>query len=99
MKTEHLEELEMQLDYMQGVLESARLQFVNEPLVIEYDNGGGQSGIRKNPFYEAYSQMVKTYASALRAYKEIANGNEAKAPKLVKFENFAKTMKKVKVEG
>lgn len=95
----HIEELEMQLDYMRGVLEAARLQAEHEDLVIEYDNGGGQTGIRKNPFFEAYSQMMKTYNSTLRAYKEVGGSEVKSKPSLVKFESFAKTMRKASVEG
>lgn len=30
-------------------------------LVIDYDNGGGQSGIRENPHYKAYEALWRSY--------------------------------------
>lgn len=48
----------------------------SEPLVMEYNNGGGQSGIRENPFYPAYEKLLSAYTKALAAYKDIA-GNDA----------------------
>lgn len=43
----------------------------NEPLVIEYDNGGGQKGIRENPRYVAYEHLQNTYNKTLRQLTEI----------------------------
>ena len=43
----------------------------NEPLVIEYDNGGGQCGIRENPHYTAYEKLLTTYNKSLRQLTEI----------------------------
>jgi hypothetical protein len=42
-----------------------------EPLIIDYDNGGGQSGIRENPFYPAYEKLLGSYAKAIAASKDI----------------------------
>lgn len=36
-----------------------------EPLVIPYDNGGGQSGVRENPAYKQYEALSKQYNGAL----------------------------------
>ena len=48
-----------------------------EPLVMDYDNGGGQSGIRENPFYPAYEKLLSAYTKALAAYESIAGGKDA----------------------
>lgn len=42
------------LSVMRIKLEEAAGRMVDEPLVVEYDNGGGQTGIRENPFYKTY---------------------------------------------
>lgn len=43
----------------------------NEPLVIPYDNGGGQSGIRENPNYTSFEKLMATYTKSLRQLIEI----------------------------
>ena len=49
----------------------------DEPLVIEYDNGGGQSGIRENPFYPAYEKLLTSYSKTLSAVKSMAGNDDA----------------------
>lgn len=36
-----------------------------EGITVEYDNGGGQSGVRENPAFRAYEALWKTYMSGL----------------------------------
>ena len=57
--------------FMAGKLKEARQQMKDEPLVIPYDNGGGQSGIRENPHYVAYEHLMATYNKSLRQLSEI----------------------------
>ena len=63
----NLQELEAQAEFQRGQLEAARKRLAKEPLVIEYDNGGGQSGIRENPEWLAYEKLLKSYHATLRA--------------------------------
>jgi hypothetical protein len=53
--------LEEQLRVMHDKLKEASAQMPGEDLVIEYDNGGGQSGIRENPFYSVYAKLLGSY--------------------------------------
>lgn len=41
------------------------------PLVIPYDNGGGQTGIRENPQYVAFEKLMASYNKSLRQLSEI----------------------------
>ena len=41
------------------------------PLVIPYDNGGGQQGIRENPQYTAFEKLMASYIKSLRQLNEI----------------------------
>jgi len=61
--------------FMQRKLEETRAQIEDEPLVIAYDNGGGQSGIRENPSFISYEKLFSTYSRGLRALMEIVNEN------------------------
>ena len=61
--------------FMQRKLEETRGLIENEPLVIAYDNGGGQSGIRENPSFVSYEKMFSTYSRGLRALIDIVKEN------------------------
>jgi len=48
----------------------------NEPLVTEYDNGGGQIGTHENPFYPAYQKLLACYLKTLAAAKEMCGSED-----------------------
>ena len=64
-------ELAQSVLFMADKLEESRKLMANEPIVIPYDNGGGQAGIRENPHYTAYEKLVTTYTKSLRQLTEI----------------------------
>lgn len=65
--------------FMAKKLTESRIALKKEPLVIEYDNGGGQCGIRENPHYVAYEHLLSSYTKALRQLTEIVeNGSQAR---------------------
>lgn len=66
-KNKDLNELEIQADFLRGILKEYREKLADQPLVIEYDNGGGQTGIRENPEWIAYEKLLKSYHATLRA--------------------------------
>lgn len=78
-RTLHDEALELaeSVLFMAGKLKEARESMKAEGLVIPYDNGGGQSGIRENPHFTAYEKLMATYTKSLRQLTEII---EAGAP-------------------
>lgn len=51
--------------FMAAKLDEARDLADDAALVIEYDNGGGQKGTRKNPLFDAYHSMLASYCKAL----------------------------------
>lgn len=65
--TLHDEALELaeSVVFMSDKLKEARKQMAKEPLVVPYDNGGGQSGIRENPHFTAYEKLMGTYTKSL----------------------------------
>ena len=60
-----------QLNLMANRLVAEGKKMDTEPLIIEYDNGGGQSGVRENPFYPAYEKLLASYTKALVVAKDI----------------------------
>lgn len=71
--TLHDEALELaeSVIFMAGKLKEARKELKEAPLVIEYDNGGGQSGVRENPNFTAYEHLLAAYNKSLRQLTEI----------------------------
>ena len=52
--------------WMAAKLEATRREIADDPVAIPYDNGGGQTGVRKNPAYEGYNALVSSYTKALK---------------------------------
>lgn len=57
--------------FMAQKLEESRKRMEEEPLIVAYDNGGGQKGIRENPFFVAYEHLLASYNKSLRQLMEI----------------------------
>ncbi len=60
-------------------LERERKKLKDEPLTIEYDNGGGQTGIRENPFYSSYTRLLSSYTKCLSTLIEIIGESDEEA--------------------
>lgn len=54
-------ELAENVIFMGGKLEDTRRGLANQQVVIAYDNGGGQKGIRKNPIFDGYNQLMANF--------------------------------------
>ena len=51
--------------WMKIKLDDARDVIKGSNVVIPYDNGGGQSGIRENPLFKGYESLFKTYMQGM----------------------------------
>ncbi len=47
--------------WMKAKLDDAMEAIKNSNIVITYDNGGGQKGIRENPLFKGYEALWKSY--------------------------------------
>lgn len=52
---------------LQDKMEEIKPDFESEPIVEEYDNGGGQTGTRENPTHTAYQRMLRSWMNAIHA--------------------------------
>ena len=52
--------------WMKVKLDDARAAVKNSQIVITYDNGGGQRGIRENPLYKGYESLWKSYMQGMQ---------------------------------
>lgn len=53
----------------------------NQQLIVAYNNGGGQRGVRKNPIYEAYNQLMANYRKSLAQLTEMLQTYGMEDPK------------------
>lgn len=51
--------------WMKVKLDDARELIKDADIVVEYDNGGGQRGIRENPLFKGYEALWKSYISGM----------------------------------
>lgn len=49
-------------------LNEAMEEMQEESIVCEYNNGGGQSGVRENPIFKAYVNLWRAYMLGLDKY-------------------------------
>ena len=62
--------------WMEGKLAKAREVIGRTSVVVQYDNGGGQRGIRKNPAFDGYNSLMSGYAKALKQLCEMLGAQE-----------------------
>lgn len=63
-------ELIQNVGFIEDRLFNARIDMADEPLVVAYDNGGGQAGVRKNPAYEVYAKLYASYIAGIKTLLE-----------------------------
>ena len=64
------DELIKNVGFLEDRLFNARIDIADAPLVVEYDNGGGKCGTRKNPIFDVYAKLYVSYVSGLKALLE-----------------------------
>jgi hypothetical protein len=65
-----------------------------EELIVDYDNGGGQAGIRENPFYPAYEKLLKSYTQTLTVLNDMEGGRiQSDLPSIDEFRKKFKVAK------
>ncbi len=60
-----VEELAENVIFMHGKLVETRKGMDRQQVVIPYDNGGGQTGIRENPAFKGYHALLASYRKSL----------------------------------
>lgn len=89
-KRKHVKELYANVLFMYSKLKETRKGIKRQQVVIPYDNGGGQTGIRKNPAFDEYRQLLSAYVKALNELCALLDVQEdAKPATLAKFDVLA----------
>ena len=61
---------------MKAKLDELREQLITEKAVVDYDNGGGQKGVRENPVFKRYESFFKTYSLGMGFIFDILKDEE-----------------------
>ncbi|MBR3170607.1 MAG: hypothetical protein IKF22_05040 [Lachnospiraceae bacterium] len=62
---------------MKAKLDELREQIMTEKAMVEYDNGGGQRGVRENPIFKRYEAFFKTYLNGMeKIFSALPSGQE-----------------------
>ena len=51
--------------WMKAKLDDARAAVKDSNVVVKYNNGGGQEGLRENPLYKGYEALWKSYMAGM----------------------------------
>lgn len=60
-----LEPVILNTAWMRAKLDDAREAIKNSNIVVTYDNGGGQKGIRENPLFKGYENLWRSYMAGM----------------------------------
>ena len=58
-------ELAENVVFMAHKLKETRESMGKTPLIVRYDNGGGQTGLRENPLFKGYESLWKSYMAGM----------------------------------
>ena len=67
-----------QVIFMAKKLKESKTGLRDQAIVIPYDNGGGQTGIRENPAFTAYEKLLATYTKSLTALRDVIGDSAPK---------------------
>lgn len=67
--------------WMKVKLDDSRLAVKNSQIVVAYDNGGGQKGIRENPMFKGYEALWKSYMQGMQKIVDCIPDNFAEIKK------------------
>lgn len=73
------------LAFMKVKLDEARKELMNEHIVCEYDNGGGQTGLREHPGFVAYNKLFTTFQRGIKQLCDLMPAGASAADALTEY--------------
>lgn len=70
-----LDALEAHIDFMRAKLQQTAKALQGQNVVVPYDNGGGQCGIREHPAFAAYEKLLKEYRASVRDHDALTGSD------------------------
>lgn len=73
--------------FLKVKLDDARADLLYEDIFTEYDNGGGQTGLREHPGFSAYNKLLTTFSRGVKQLTDMMPSGSAAADQLIDFLN------------
>ncbi|WP_130811414.1 hypothetical protein [Olsenella sp. Marseille-P4559] len=71
--------------FMKVKLDESRKELLYEPIYCEYDNGGGQSGLREHPGFAAYNKLFTTFQRGIKQLCDLMPAGASAADVLTEY--------------
>lgn len=68
-------------------LDDARSDLLYEDIFTEYDNGGGQSGLREHPGFSAYNKLFTTFSRGIKQLTDMIPSGSTAGDALIDYLN------------
>lgn len=75
------------LAFLKVKLDDSRRGLLYEDIYTEYDNGGGQTGLREHPGFSAYNKLFTTFSRGVKQLTDMMPSGTAAADALADFIN------------
>lgn len=98
LKDEYIELAENIL-FLEKKLQETREKAKDVDLVIPYDNGGGQTGIRENPIFNAYTKLLTQYDKALQLLVSLLEDKQQPKQSKAKLTMLSNNVKKLREQA
>ena len=73
--------------FLKVKLDEARRELMYESIFIEYDNGGGQSGLREHPGFSAYNKLFTTFSRGIKQLTDMMPSGSTAGDALIDYLN------------
>ena len=73
--------------FLKVKLDQARNELMGESIFTEYDNGGGQSGVREHPGISAYNKLFTTFSRGIKQITDMMPTGSTAADALAEYLN------------
>lgn len=73
--------------FLKVKLDQARNELMGESIFTEYDNGGGQSGVREHPGFSAYNKLFTTLSRGIKQITDMMPTGSTAADALAEYLN------------
>lgn len=93
------EELLDNIDFLAQKLQETREKAAKVDVVIPYDNGGGQSGIRENPIFSSYTKLLTQYNKSISLANEMQETQQKAKSAAAKLTNLNANVKKLRKQA
>ena len=73
------------LAFLKVKLDDSRADLLYEDIFTEYDNGGGQTGLREHPGFSAYNKLFTTFSRGIKQLTDMMPNGTAASDALIDF--------------